>query len=89
MHFCVVCYQDDFLSYTQPFRFSDAERYEEIRKDPTNPLKLGLQIDGITNYGHKATLEAIKKVIPKGVSTKVPGTYLKNVHVVAYSQFCI
>ena len=34
MHFCVVCYQDDFLSYTQALRFSDAERYEEIREDP-------------------------------------------------------
>jgi hypothetical protein len=46
--FCVVCYQDDFLSYTQLFRFSDAERYEEIKEDLTNLLNLGLQIDSIT-----------------------------------------
>ena len=65
MHFCVECYQHDFLSYTQPLRFSDAERYEEIWEDPTNPLKLGLQIDSVITNGHKATLEAIKKVIPK------------------------
>ena len=62
--FCVVCYQDDFLSYTQLFRFSDAERYEEIKEDLTNLLNLGLQIDSITTDGHKATLKAIKKVMP-------------------------
>jgi hypothetical protein len=42
--FCVVCYEDDFLSYTQLFRFSDAERYEEIKEDLTNLLNLGLEI---------------------------------------------
>ena len=62
--FCVVCYQDDLLSYTQLFRFSDAERYEEIKEDLTNLLNLGLQIDSITTDGHKATLKAIKKVMP-------------------------
>ena len=63
--FCVVCYQDDLLSYTQLFRFSDAERYEEIKEDLTNLLRLGLQIDSITTDGHKATLKAIKKVMPE------------------------
>ena len=62
--FCVVCYQDDFLSYTRLFRFSDAERYEEIKEDLTNLLRLGLQIDSITTDGHKAMLKAIKKVVP-------------------------
>lgn len=63
--FCVVCYQDDLLSYTQLFRFSDAERYEEIKEDLLNLLKLGLQIDSITTDGHKSTLKAIKKVMPE------------------------
>lgn len=62
--FCVVCYQDDLLSYTQLFRFSDAERYEEVVEDLTNILNLGLQIESITVDGHKATLKAIKKVMP-------------------------
>lgn len=62
--FCVVCYQDDLLSYTQLFRFSDAERYEEVVEDLTNLLRLGLQIESITVDGHKATLKAIKKVMP-------------------------
>ena len=62
--FCVVCYQDDLLSYTQLFRFSDAERFAEIVEDLNNLKKLGLQINSITTDGHKATLKAIKKVMP-------------------------
>lgn len=63
--FCVVCYQDDTLSYTQLFRFSYGEYYEEIKEDLTNLLNLGLQVASITVDGHKATLKAIKKVMPK------------------------
>lgn len=62
--FCVVCYQDNMISYTQLFRFSDAERYEEIKEDLSNLLNLGLEIASITCDGHKATLKAIKKVMP-------------------------
>ncbi len=62
--FCVMCYQDDMISYTQLFRFSDGERYEEIKEDVVNLLHLGLQIASITCDGHKATLKAIKKVMP-------------------------
>ncbi len=62
--FCVVCYQDDKISYTQLFRFSDGERYHEIKEDLSNLLNLGLQIASITCDGHKATLKAIKKIMP-------------------------
>lgn len=62
--FCVVCYQDDTISYTQLFRFSDAERYEEIKEDLSNLLQLGLDIASITCDGHRATLKAIKKIMP-------------------------
>ena len=62
--FCVVCYQDNTISYTQLFRFSDAERYEEIKEDLENLLNLGLEIASITCDGHKATLKAINKVMP-------------------------
>lgn len=82
----MVCYQDDFLSYTRLFRFSDAERYEEIKDNLTNLLRLGLQIDSITTDGHKAMLKAIKKVVARGAGAKMPGTYTKNVSAVAYSQ---
>ena len=62
--FCVVCYQDHELSYTQLFRFSDAERYEEIKEDLENLLTLGLSIGSITCDGHKSTIKAIRKVMP-------------------------
>jgi Transposase, Mutator family len=62
--FCVVCYQDNTISYTQLFRFSDAERYEEIKEDLSNLQHLGLQIVSITCDGHKATLKAVKKTLP-------------------------
>ena len=63
--FCVVCYQDNQISYTQLFRFSDGERYEEIKEDLGNLLNLGLDIASITCDGHKATLKAIKKMMPE------------------------
>ena len=63
--FCVVCYQDNLISYTQLFRFSDGERYEEIKEDLRNLLTLGLEIASITCDGHKATLKAVKKVMYK------------------------
>jgi transposase-like protein len=49
------------------FRFSDAERYEEIKEDLVNLLNLGLEIASITCDGHKATLKAIKKAMPQVV----------------------
>lgn len=63
--FCVVCYQDDTINYTQLFRFSDGERYEEIKEDLLNLVRLGLDIASITCDGHKATLKAIRKTMPK------------------------
>jgi len=63
--FCVVCYQDDTINYTQLFRFSDGERYEEIKEDLLNLLNLGLDIASITCDGHKATLKAIRKTMPQ------------------------
>ena len=48
----MVCYQDDLLSYTQLFRFSDAERYEEIKEDLSNQGHLQFMIiDGRFNSG--------------------------------------
>lgn len=60
----MVCYQDDLISYTQLFRFSDGERYQEIKEDLFLLLNLGLQISSITCDGHKATLKAIKEIMP-------------------------
>lgn len=62
--FCVVCYQDHTIGYTQLIRFSDGEHYEEIKEDLTNLIKLGVQIESITCDGHKSILKAINKALP-------------------------
>jgi hypothetical protein len=47
--------------------FLHAERYEEIKEDFVNLLSLGLEIASITCNGDKATLKAIKNVVPRAV----------------------
>lgn len=63
-HFCLVCYQDHDLGYTQLIRFSDGEHFEEIKEDLDNLIRLGLQIESITIDGHKSALKAIRKSMP-------------------------
>ncbi len=63
-HFCLVCYQDDEDGYTQLIRFSDNERFGEIKEDIDNLIKLGVQLESITTDGHKSILKAIKKSSP-------------------------
>lgn len=62
--FCLLCYQDHHMNYTQLIRFSDGEYYEEIKEDLDNLIKLGLQIESVTTDGHKSILKAIKKALP-------------------------
>jgi hypothetical protein len=62
--FCLLCYQDHDLSYTQLIRFSHGEHFEEIKEDLENLIKLGLKIESITTDGHKSILKAIKKSMP-------------------------
>jgi hypothetical protein len=62
--FCVVCYQDHHLGYTQLLRFSNGENFAEIKEDLDNLLKLGLKIESITTDGHKSILKAIKRACP-------------------------
>jgi len=62
--FCLVTYQDDLDGYTQLIRFTDAERYEEIKEDLQNLIKLGVQLESITTDGHKSILKAINKALP-------------------------
>lgn len=59
---CLVIYRDNSIKYTQLYRLSDGEHYEEMREDIENLLKLGVQIESITCDGHKALLKAIRKV---------------------------
>jgi Transposase, Mutator family len=61
--FCLISYQDHHSNYTQLIRFSDEERYEEIKEDLQNLLRLGLKIESITVDGQKGTLRAIREVL--------------------------
>lgn len=61
---CLVLYRDNTIKYTQLYRLTDGEWYEEIKEDLQNLLTLGVQIQSITCDGHKALLKAISSVCP-------------------------
>lgn len=58
---CLIVYRDNNIKFTQLYRITTGERFEEIREDLSNLLKLGVQIESITCDGHKSLLKAIKK----------------------------
>ena len=58
---CLVLYRDNTIKYTQLYRLTDGEWYEEIKEDLENLISLGVQIESITCDGHKALLKAIRK----------------------------
>lgn len=62
---CLILYQDNDIKYTQLYRFSNGEYYNEIREDLENLKVLDIQIESITCDGHRAILKAIKKVYPE------------------------
>ncbi len=64
--FCLICYQDFDLKYTQLYRFTENENFEGIKEDLENLKTLGLNISSITCDGHAAILKAIK-VVFKGI----------------------
>ena len=59
---CLIVYRDNRIKFTQLYRISTGEHYEEIKEDLENLLKLGVQISSITCDGHRAILKAIKNV---------------------------
>jgi transposase-like protein len=62
---CLVIYRDNRIKFTQLYRLTDGEWYEEIREDLTNILDLGVDIQSITCDGHKAILRAIRLACPE------------------------
>lgn len=62
---CLVVYFDDDIKYTQLYRFSTKEDYQEMREDLENLKNLGIEIESITCDGHKSLLRAIRKVYPR------------------------
>lgn len=59
---CLVLYRDNTIKYTQLYRLTDGEWYEEIKEDLANLISMGLQIESITCDGHKSLLKAIRNV---------------------------
>lgn len=59
---CLILYRDNTIKFTQLYRLTDGEWYEEMKEDLENLLELGVQIESITCDGHKALLKAIRKV---------------------------
>lgn len=62
---CLILYRDSTVKFTQLYRFSDGEWFEELAEDLNNLLQLGVQIESITCDGHKALLKAIKYSCPE------------------------
>lgn len=59
---CVVVYRDNTIRYTQLYRITNGEWYDEIKEDLENLIKIGVQIESITCDGHKSILKAARKV---------------------------
>jgi AraC-like DNA-binding protein len=59
---CLVLYRDNTIKYTQLYRLTDGEWYDEIKEDLQNLIDMGVQIESITCDGHKSLLKAIRKV---------------------------
>jgi hypothetical protein len=62
---CLILYRDDRVKYTQLYRLSDGEWFEEIKEDLENLLLLGIEIESITCDGHRSILKAIRQVCPE------------------------
>ena len=46
---CLILYRDQSIRYTQMYRFSDGEWYNELKEDLENLLAMGVQIESITS----------------------------------------
>lgn len=62
---CLIIYRDNTLKFTQLYRLTDGEWFEELAEDLHNLLELGVQIESITCDGHKSLLKAIKVSCPE------------------------
>ena len=59
---CLIIYRDNNIKFTQLYRLTDGEWFEEIQEDLRNLKSLGLKIDSITCDGHPSILKAIRRV---------------------------
>lgn len=61
---CLIVYRDNTIKFTQLYRLTTGEWYEELKEDLENLLALNVQIESITCDGHKSLLKAIAKACP-------------------------
>lgn len=59
---CLIVYRDSQIKFTQLYRITDGEHYQEIKEDLENLLSVGIQIESIICDGHRAILKAVRKV---------------------------
>ena len=59
---CLIVYRDNTIKFTQLYRLTNGEWYEEIKEDLENLLALNVHIESITCDGHRAILKAINKI---------------------------
>lgn len=57
---CLIIYRDNTIKFTQLYRLSSGEYFQEIKEDLDNLLRLNINIESITCDGHRAILKAIK-----------------------------
>ncbi len=62
---CLIIYRDNTIKFTQLYRLTTGELYEELKEDLENLSTLKVQIESITCDGHKALLKAIRKACPQ------------------------
>lgn len=58
---CLIVYRDNQIKFTQLYRITDSEKYDEIKEDLLNILSLGIAIESITCDGHPSLLKAIRR----------------------------
>jgi len=58
---CLIIYRDNNIKFTQLYRLTDNEWYEEILEDLQNLISLGVQIESVTCDGHRSILKAVRK----------------------------
>lgn len=59
---CLIVYRDNTIKFTQLYRLTDGEWYDEMKEDLENLIRLGVNIESITCDGHKSLLKAIRTV---------------------------
>jgi uncharacterized NAD(P)/FAD-binding protein YdhS len=64
---CMVLYYDSQIRYSQMYRFTDKERYVQIKEDLENIQRLGIAIKAVTCDGHKAILKAVKQACSNAI----------------------